>query len=186
MKSKKLLSNCETLKNGRALDPNNIHTEMIKVDPYFISSTRKTLLTDTWPSERITLEWKVGFSIKIPKKGHYCQCTNWRGITLLNTVVTLLSKIVAIIIQKRESNALDSILRKEQVGFWLDWSCLDHMNRQVEKKYNVQAGVKQGCILFPSLFTIVSDWVRKKSRKHCCVSGCESRQNSKLIFSYFQ
>ena len=215
------------LKNGKAPGSDNIHPEMLKADIDLISSILQPLLAEIWTTEQIPPKWKQGLIIKIPKKGDPSQCSNWRGITLLNTI----NKIVAIIIQRRVSNALDPVLRKEQAGFRPSRSCVDHINtlriiieQSVElrsplyllfvdferafdtldhnrmwttlenygiptkilniiqelyrdvtcrvvhngecgRKINVGAGVKQGCILSPLLFTIVIDWVMKQVTK---------------------
>ena len=215
------------LKNGKAPGLDNIHPEMLKVDIDFIANTLQPLLADTWMREEIPQRWKEGLIIKIPKKGDLSQCTNWRGITLLNTI----NKILAIIIHQRISTALEPVLRKEQAGFRYGRSCVDHINRlriiieqsvefqsplyllfvdferafdtlchnrmwtilenygiptkmlnliqdlyrnatcrvvhngELGSEINVGAGVKQGCILSPLLFTVVLDWVMKKATK---------------------
>ena len=51
-------------------------------------------------------------------------CSNWRGITLLNTI----NKILSIIIHDRISKVLEPILRKQQAGFRPHRSCTDHIN----------------------------------------------------------
>ncbi|XP_030756962.1 uncharacterized protein LOC115882853 [Sitophilus oryzae] len=61
---------------------------------------------------------------RLMKKGDLSQCKNWRGITLLNTI----NKIIATVIQKRISDALEPTLRKEQAGFRPQRSCIDQIN----------------------------------------------------------
>jgi len=56
--------------------------------------------------------------IKISKKG-----TLWRGITLLSTPI----KILANVIKKRLSLAVDHQLREEQAGFRRGRGCIDHV-----------------------------------------------------------
>jgi hypothetical protein len=62
--------------------------------------------------------------VKIPKKGDYRNCKNWRGITLL--VVT--SKVFTRIILDRISGILETGIRKEQAGFRPNRSCADQIN----------------------------------------------------------
>ena len=216
------------LKNGKAPGLDNIHPEMLKVDLDLTANILQPILYDTWTKEEIPQQWKQGLIIKIPKKGDLSLCTNWRGITLLNTI----NKILAIIIQHRISEALEPVLRKEQAGFRYGRSCVDHINSlriiieqsvelqsplyllfvdferafdtlshsrmwtilenygiptkiinliqdlyrnascrvvhngELGNTINVGAGVKQGCILSPLLFTIVLDWVMKKTTKN--------------------
>lgn len=51
--------------------------------------------------------------IKLPKNVNLSKWTNWRGITLLNSI----NKIISIIMHNRISNIPDAILRKEQARF---------------------------------------------------------------------
>jgi hypothetical protein len=60
--------------------------------------------------------------VKIPTKGVLSDCYNWRGITLLSVP----SKILAKIIIRKISDAVDSVLRNEQPGFRKQRSCTDH------------------------------------------------------------
>ena len=61
--------------------------------------------------------------IRIPKKGALSDCNNWRGITLLSVP----SKILAKIIIKQISDALDTGLRKEQADLRREWKCTDQI-----------------------------------------------------------
>ena len=58
-------------------------------------------------------DWTKGVITRIPQRGALSDCSNWRGITLLSVP----SKILANIIIKRISDAVDAGLRKEQAGF---------------------------------------------------------------------
>ena len=58
-------------------------------------------------------DWTKGVFIRIPKKGALSDCYNCRGIKLLSVT----SKILAKIIIKRISDAVDAGMRKEQTGF---------------------------------------------------------------------
>lgn len=62
-------------------------------------------------------------SLKKPKKGNLNECNNWRGITLLS----IPSKIMAKIIIRRISIAVDIKLRKEQAGFRPRLGCIDQI-----------------------------------------------------------
>ena len=53
-------------------------------------------------------------SRRIPKKGALSDCNNWHGITLLSVPSTILAKIVI----KRISDAVDTGTRTEETGFW--------------------------------------------------------------------
>ena len=68
-------------------------------------------------------DWTKGTIIRIPKKGAFRDCNNRRGITLLS----VLSKILAKVVIKRISNALDAGMRKEQAGFRREQGCTDQL-----------------------------------------------------------
>ena len=76
-----------------------------------------------WEGEEVPADWTKGVIIRIPKKGALSDCNNWRGITLLSVP----SKILAKIIIKQISDALDTGLRKKQVGFRREWRCTDQI-----------------------------------------------------------
>jgi sorting nexin-29 len=82
------------------------------------------LLKKVWNSSQIPNEWKQGLIIKLPKKGDLTKCSNWRGITLLNTI----EKIPAIIIHNRLKEELEPKMRPEQAGFRSNKACADHIN----------------------------------------------------------
>jgi hypothetical protein len=48
--------------------------------------------------------------VKIPKKGALSDCNNWRGITLSSVPRKILAKIII----RRMSDAVDSILRDQE------------------------------------------------------------------------
>jgi len=83
------------------------------------------LLKKVWESGRIPNDWKRGLIIKLPKKGDLTECSNWRGITLLN----IIGKILATIIHNRLKEELECKMRPEQAGFSSNGVCVDHINR---------------------------------------------------------
>jgi hypothetical protein len=82
------------------------------------------LLKKAWQSGQIPKDWKHGLNIKLPKKGDLTECSNWRGITLLN----IIGKILATIIYNRRKEELEPKMRPEQAGFRSNRACVDHIN----------------------------------------------------------
>ena len=68
-------------------------------------------------------DWTKGVITRIPQRGALSDCNNWRGITLLSVP----SKILAKIIIKRISDAVDAGIRKEQAGFRKEQGCTDQI-----------------------------------------------------------
>ena len=81
------------------------------------------LLQKIWEEERVPNDWKLGYMVKLPKKGDLSKCSNWRGIMLLSVP----GKVLARIILERLKEALDERLRPEQAGFRQGRSCIDHI-----------------------------------------------------------
>lgn len=112
------------LKNNKAPGADNISSEMLKVDIGSTADILQAIIEEVWEREDVPTDWKDGVIIKLPKKGNLSECTNWRGITLLNTV----NKVISIILHDRISNVLEPLLRREQAGFRPGRSCTDHIN----------------------------------------------------------
>ena len=73
--------------------------------------------------KEVPADWMKRVIIRIPKKGALSDCYNWRGITLLSVP----SKILAKIIIRRISDAIDAGMRKEQAGFRKERVCADQI-----------------------------------------------------------
>lgn len=112
------------LKNSKAPGPDNIPSELLKYGAEPIAKALTPIIRKIWDLESIPISWKEGIVVTIPKKGDLRQCSNWRGITLLNTVNKLLSSLIL----QRMSPVVETILRKEQAGFRPGRSCVDHIN----------------------------------------------------------
>jgi hypothetical protein len=68
--------------------------------------------------------WKKGVIVKLPKKGDLTECSNWGGITILNS----LNKLLAMIVQARISGKMENQLRENQAGFRKNRGCIDQSN----------------------------------------------------------
>jgi hypothetical protein len=65
-----------------------------------------------------------GRIIKIPTKGDYTKCNNWRAITLLPTVSV---KVIARILLERIKPEIEKKLMKNRAGFQAKCSTTDHI-----------------------------------------------------------
>ena len=113
----------KAMKSGKAGGLDGITADMLKAEEVYTPVHLHSILGNIWNDMDIPKEWTTGLIIKLPKKGDLSDCNNWRGITLLS----LTSKIMSRIIQKRLSNAIDVKLRTEQAGFRAGRSCSDHI-----------------------------------------------------------
>ena len=71
------------------------------------------LLIKIWDQEYIPSEWREGILVKLAKKGDHSLCKNYREIMLQSTAGKVLNRIIL----ERMREAVDKILRENQVGF---------------------------------------------------------------------
>ena len=81
------------------------------------------LVNNVWQEEQVPDSWRRGIIVRIPKKGDFSNCSNWRGITLLSVI----AKIVSNIIYNRIKEAVFGVLREEKAGFRDGRGCADHI-----------------------------------------------------------
>ena len=112
------------LKNYKSPGPDGLPAEFYKCGTNALAPVIKAQTDIIWREGRIPNSWKNGTIIVLPKKGNLSECKNWRGITLLNTII----KILAIVIHDRLLPVVDELLRPEQAGFRKNRSCTDHVN----------------------------------------------------------
>ena len=72
------------VKSGKAAGPDGIPCEALKADIETSVVMLYPLFEKIWEVEEEPLDWKEGYLIKLPKKGDLSNCTNYRGITLLD------------------------------------------------------------------------------------------------------
>jgi hypothetical protein len=99
------------------------------------------LILNIWRSERMPSEWNKSRICPIYKKGEKSECSNYRGISLLNIAY----KILATVINNKLKTCAD-LLSQEQNGFRRHRSTMDDiiiMRKILEKcyKYNVEMHV---------------------------------------------
>jgi len=111
------------LKPNKASGPDNLPAEFFGTYPNAIADILELLLKKVWESSRIPNDWKHSL-IKLPKKGDLTECSNWRGITVLN----MIGKILATIIYSRLKEELEPKMRPEQASFRSNRACVDHIN----------------------------------------------------------
>jgi hypothetical protein len=112
-------------KNGRAAGTDNIPNESYKANILTVIEVFHKIFKKIWEKEEIPRDWKEGIIVKVPKKGDLTECSNWRGITLLNTSSKLLTRIM--LERKKERKEIDKKLRENQAGFRAKRSCTNHI-----------------------------------------------------------
>ena len=101
------------LRSGKAAGPDGIACEALKADIETTVDMLYPLLEKMWEVEEVTLDWKEGYLIKLPKKGDFSNCTNYRGITLLDASGKVFNRAFL----NRMKDEFDTKFRDQQAGF---------------------------------------------------------------------
>lgn len=82
------------LKNWKAPGADGIPAKLIKYGGLELHKTIYELCSRIWNEEILPEEWNKAIVIPVHKKGDKISCHNYRGISLLNTVYKVFSKIL--------------------------------------------------------------------------------------------
>ena len=118
-----IIAAIRSLKKGKSAGHDSLNAELFKAEPDFEAQVLQPLFGTIWEEKQWPDGWMEGVIMKILKKGALRNCNNWRGITLLSVP----SKILAKLIIKRISEAVDQQLRQEQAGFRKGRECIDQI-----------------------------------------------------------
>ena len=109
------------LSNGKALGPDNISSEVLKLcnfDEIILSFANKLIIDGIKPEMWARLDL-----LPIPKSGDLSNTGNYRGISLTSVVAKMVNKMILNRIQPR----IDPLLRKNQNGFRPGRSTIAHI-----------------------------------------------------------
>jgi len=120
----------------------NINAELLQAAGPHMTQRIQELILNTWRSEKMPSEWNKSIICPIYKNGEKSECSNYRGISLLNTV----HKILATAINNRLKTYAEDLLSQEQNGFRRNKSTTDNIfiMRQILEKcyeYNIEMHV---------------------------------------------
>ncbi|XP_058064632.1 uncharacterized protein LOC131214270, partial [Anopheles bellator] len=111
------------LKNCKAAGKDGIPAELFKVGSEKLLCALHRLMLKVWTDEELPSDWLEGLICPIYKKGHRLDCSNYRGITLLNTVYKVLSHILC----QRLRPLQETFVGDYQCGFRAGRSTTDQM-----------------------------------------------------------
>jgi len=112
----------------------NIYAELLQAAGPHMTQRIQELILNVWRSEKMPNEWNKSIACLIYKKGEKSECSNYSGISLLNTV----HKILATAINNSLKSYTEDLLSQEQNGFRRKWSTMDNifiMRQILEKRY---------------------------------------------------
>ena len=124
----------KTMKNNKAPGDDLITAELLKHGGPELEKKLHELMCLIWRTESMPEEWRLGLIVPVFKKGDKLQCSNYRGITLLNVAYKLLSGIVL----RRLSVFSEDLLGEYQAGFRPNRSTMDQIFtvRQILEKFH--------------------------------------------------
>jgi sorting nexin-29 len=103
----------QKLKNYKAPGTDNIPAELLKYGGNELVKHIHTVIKDMWQKEKMPTEWNIIIICPIHKKGDVMECSNYRGVSLLNTAYKVLSTILF----ARISTFAENIIGNYQCGF---------------------------------------------------------------------
>ncbi|KAL4084171.1 hypothetical protein QTP88_028004 [Uroleucon formosanum] len=139
------------LKNWKTPGSDGIPAELIKYGGLELHKTIHELCSCIWNEEIIPEEWNKAIVIPIHKKGDKMNCNNYRGISLLNTVYKVFSKIL---IGRLEPLA-EECIGNYQCGFRKGKSTIDQIatiEQLLEKKYEYRQNIWQVFVDFKKAY----------------------------------
>jgi hypothetical protein len=112
------------LNNNQSPGTDGIPAELYKLGGTKLLQYIHSIVIDAWERESLPAEWEEGIICPIYKKGDCLRCENYRGVTLLNTVYKIFSKILS----ERLRPKIEAILRWYQTRFWEGKSKTDQIH----------------------------------------------------------
>ena len=158
------------LKDGKAPGGDGIPAEVWKHGGDNLFSRLHQLITNAWEVGSIPQAWKDASIVTIYKKGDRTDCGNYRGISLISIAGKIFARIL---LNRLSTHITPEVVPETQCGFRGNRSTVDLIFclRQLQEKCIEQdrplymvfvdfskafdtVGVKQGCVLAPTLFSI--------------------------------
>ena len=139
------------LKNNKAPGADGITAELFKQGGTQLKNRMHRLILRIWVDEELPHEWNFGIICPILKKGDPMTCSNYRGISLLNTAY----KIFSYILYARLSEHTERIIGRYQCGFRKGKSTTNQIftvSQIMEKTVEYQIGVHHLFIDFKSAY----------------------------------
>jgi hypothetical protein len=130
----------KNLKNWKAPGSDSIPSELIKYGGEDMYNFIFRICHRVWSEEVMPETWSEAIIIPLHKKGDKTECSNYRGISLLNSVYKVFSKILL----NRLTPYAEECLGEYQSGFRKGRSTIEQLSviaRLIEKKYEYRQNI---------------------------------------------
>jgi hypothetical protein len=107
------------LKKYKSPGIDQIPAELIQVGGKILRFEIQKVINYTWNTEELHDQWKESIIVPIHRNYDKCDCSNYRGISLLSTCKILSSL--------RLSQCIDELIWDHQCGFWCNGSATDQI-----------------------------------------------------------
>jgi hypothetical protein len=98
------------MKNRKAAGPDGLNSELFKYGGPVLSNRLLKLINECWKERSIPEEWGQARVKSLSKKGKRGNCSNYRGISLLNSGYEIYGKIIT----QRFKTISEAILLEEK------------------------------------------------------------------------
>jgi sorting nexin-29 len=121
------------MKNRKAAGPDGLNSEIFKYGGPVLSHRLLQLINKCWKERSIPEEWGKARVKSLFKKGKRDDCSNYRGISPLNSGYKIYCKIIT----QRFKTTSETVLLEEQNGLRTGRSCIDNVfiiKQTIEKR----------------------------------------------------
>ncbi|KAI5635653.1 reverse transcriptase (RNA-dependent DNA polymerase) domain-containing protein [Phthorimaea operculella] len=167
----------KSMKSGKAAGYDRVSVEMLKAGEGVVASQLYLLFNLCWRSGRVPSDWCKAVIVPLYKgKGSQLDCKNYRGISLLSVVGKLYAKVLIERVMKEtdekvwdaqagfrkgmgslSTHGVSGILVRALKSLYKDSSACVRINGAFTELFNIEKGVRQGCVASPWLFNLFMD-----------------------------